>query len=77
MIVMKAEGRAIEENEGVRMSLGFPDGTAVKEKKKNTHLPVQETREAWIRSLGQEAPWRRNGNPLQSSCLGTPVDREE
>ena len=36
---MKAEGRAIEENEGVRMSLGFPDGTAVKEKKKK-HPPA-------------------------------------
>ena len=29
---MKAEGRAIEENKGVRMSLGFPEGTAVKGK---------------------------------------------
>ena len=30
----------------------------------------------WVRSLGQEIPWRGNGNPLQYSCLGNQVDRE-
>ena len=34
---------------------------------------VQETR---IRSLGQEdPPGEGNGNPLQYSCLGSPMDR--
>ena len=27
------------------------------------------------RSLGQEMPWRRDANPLQSSCLENPKDR--
>ena len=56
MIVMKAEGRAIEENEGVRMSLGFPDGTAVKEKKKKTPTCLCRRQERpgfdpWVRKL--------------------------
>ena len=25
-------------------------------------------RETWVRSLGWEDPWRRNGKPLQYSC---------
>ena len=33
------------------------------------HLPIQETREVWVWSLGQEDPWEGNGNPLQYSCL--------
>ena len=32
--------------------------------------------ETWVRSLGQEkSPGERNGNPLQDSCLGNPMDR--
>ena len=38
------------------------------------NLPaVQET---WVRSLGWEDPLDEgNGNPLQYSCLGKPMDR--
>ena len=36
------------------------------------HLTMQET---WVRSLGQEdSPAGGNGNPLQYSCLGDPMD---
>ena len=31
--------------------------------------------EMWVWSLGQEIPWRRNGNPLQYSCLENPMER--
>ena len=34
-----------------------------------THVPVQET---WVRSLGRGGG---HGNPLQSSCLESPMDR--
>jgi len=30
--------------------MGFPDGSAVKK----IHLPMQETQEIWVQSLGQE-----------------------
>ena len=41
-----------------------------------TCLPMQETQEAWVRSLGPEDPTgRRQGNPLQYSYLGNPMDR--
>ena len=37
---------------------------------------MQETREMWIQSLGQEdSPRRGNGNPLHYSCLENPTDR--
>ena len=36
----------------------------------------QELWETWVWSLGQKDPWRRNGNPLQYSCLGNPMNRE-
>ena len=39
-------------------------------------LPVQETQETWVLFLGQgRSPGEGNGNPLQYSCLGNPVDR--
>ena len=39
-------------------------------------LPVQETQETWVLFLGQgQSPGEGNGNPLQYSCLGNPVDR--
>ena len=42
-------------------------------KQKNVCLPIQET---WVRSLGWEGyPGGGNGNPLQYSCLGNPMDR--
>ena len=37
------------------------------------NLPARQ--ETQVQSLGQEDPWRRNGNPLQYSCLGNPMDR--
>jgi len=37
---------------------------------------VQETKEAWIQSLGQEAPLGEgNGSPLQHPCMENPMDR--
>ena len=34
------------------------------------------TRETWVRSLGREDPLEKeNGNPLQYSSLGNPMDR--
>ena len=29
-----------------------------------------------ILNLSPQIPWRRNGNPLQYSCLENPMDRE-
>jgi len=35
-----------------------------------------EMQETWVRSLAQEDPLeKRNGNPVQYSCLGNPMDR--
>ena len=31
--------------------------------------------EAWVQFLSWKFPWRRNGNPLQYSCLETPMDK--
>ena len=40
------------------------------------NLPAM--RETWVQSLGQEdSPREGNGNPLQFSCLGNPMDRWE
>ena len=50
------------------LKLGFPGGSAVK------NLPaMQETR---VRSLDwEDTPGEGNGNPIQYSCLGNPMDR--
>ena len=52
---------------------GFPGGSGVK------NLPaLQETEEAQVQSLGQEAgrsPGGGHGNPLQYSSLENPMDR--
>ena len=38
------------------------------------NLPAMQ--EIWVRALGQEdSPAEGNGNPLQCSCLGNPMDR--
>ena len=38
------------------------------------NLPAMQ--EIWVRSLGhEESPGEGNGNPLQYSCLGNPMDR--
>ena len=49
------------------LKLGFPGGSAVK------NLPaMQETR---VRSLDwEDTPGEGNGNPIQYSCLGNPMD---
>ena len=40
------------------------------------NLPaMQETKETWIRSLGEKYPLEEEGNPLLYSCLGNPMDR--
>ena len=36
---------------------------------------MHETQEAWVEFLGQKGPGGGNGNPLQYSCLGNPIDR--
>ena len=36
---------------------------------------MQETQETWVRSLSQEDPLEKDGNPLQYSCLENPMDR--
>ena len=48
--------------------MDFPGGSAVK------NLPVvQETQ---VQFLGwEDSPGEGNGNPLQYSCLGNPMDR--
>ena len=50
-------------------SMGFPGGSVVK-----NPPSMQEMR---VQSLGREDPLEggRNGNPLQYSCLGNPMDR--
>ena len=53
------------------VSIGFPVGAIVK-----TLSAVQETQEMWVRFLGLgRSPGEGNGNPLQQSCLGNPMDR--
>ena len=40
------------------------------------HLPaMQEMQKTRVRSLGQEDPLEKDGNLLQYSCLGNPIDR--
>ena len=46
----------------------------VEKKKQNTCLPMQETDTGTIHGSGRSAG-RGNDNPLQYSCLETPVDR--
>ena len=44
---------------------GFPGGLVVKNR-----LPMQETQEIWIPSLGQKIPWRRKWQPAPVFLLG-------
>ena len=48
---------------------GFPGGSVVK------NLPANEEDLSSIPGSGR-SPGEENGNPLQYSCLGKPVDRE-
>ena len=49
--------------------MGFPGGSAVK------NLPASAGDKGLIPALGR-FPGEANGNPLQYSCLGNPMDRE-
>ena len=48
--------------------LGFPGGSVVE------NLPANAGNAVWIPGLGR-SPGKGNGNPLQYSCLGNPMDR--
>ena len=48
--------------------MGFPGGLVVK------NLPANARDVSSIPGLGK-SPGKRNGNPLQYSCLGNPMDR--
>ena len=37
---------------------------------------MQEAQEMQVRSLGQEGPLEEDGNPLQYSCLESPMGEE-
>ena len=50
------------------MEGGFPDGSAVK------NLPANARDSGLIPGSGR-SPGEGNGNPLQHSCLGNPMDR--
>ena len=49
-------------------TLGFPDGSVVK------NPPANTGDTDLIPELGRSLP-EQNGNPLQYSCLGNPMDR--
>ena len=57
-------------NKKYQLSMCFPRCPS-----RRTHLPMQETKETWVQSLGQEVPGGGHGNPLQYSCLDNPMDR--
>ena len=50
-------------------TLGFPGGSVVK------NLPANAEDAGSVPGLGR-FPGGGNGNPLQNSCLGNPMDRE-
>ena len=65
---LMSHGRNKEEDEkSCQKVSGFPGGSVVK-----NPLPVQETN--LIPGSGR-SPEQGNGNPLQCSCLGNPMDR--
>ena len=51
--------------------LGFPGGAIVKETAFQCRRHKRCGFDSWIRKI----PWRRNGNPLQYSCLEIPMNR--
>ena len=53
----------------LHMYQGFPDGSVVK------NLPAIQKTLGLTPGLGR-FPGEGNGNPLQYSCLGNPMDRE-
>ena len=50
---------------------GVPGGSVVENR-----LQCRRRRRHGFSPWVGKMPWRRNGNPLQSSCLGNPMDRE-
>ena len=50
---------------------GFPGGTAIK----NSPANAGDTRKAGSMLGSGKSPVVGNGNPLQSSCLGNPMER--
>ena len=50
---------------------GFPSGTVMK----NPPANARDTRNAGLIPGWWRSPGERNGNPLQYSCLGNPMDR--
>ena len=60
------EAANLDDNNSTRC--GFPDGSVVK------NLPANAGGVGLIPELGR-SPGEGNGNPLQYSCLGNPMDR--
>ena len=52
--------------------MGFPGGTMVN----NSPANAGDTEDMVLMPGSRRFPGRRNGNPLQYSCLGDPMDRE-
>ena len=52
--------------------MGFPGGSVVKKKKKN---PPANAGDVGLIPGSERSPREGNGNPLQDSCLGNPIDR--
>ena len=52
--------------------MGFPGGSVVKKKKKN---PPANAGDVGSTPGSERSPREGNGNPLQDSCLGNPMDR--
>ena len=51
--------------------LGFPGGAIIKETAFQCRRHKRCGFDSWVRKI----PWRRNGNPLQYSCLEIPMNR--
>ena len=51
--------------------LGFPGGAIIKE----TAFQCRRHKRCGFNSWVRKIPWRRNGNPLQYSCLEIPMNR--
>ena len=51
--------------------MGFPGGEVVKNPPANT----EDTRETSLIPRSGQFPGEGNGDPLQYSCLGNPIDR--
>ena len=58
-------------NSRVSPGLGFPRGSVVK----NPPANAGDTRDAGLIPGSGRSPGGGNGNPLQYSCLGNPMDR--